>query len=309
MSVDTRFTSCPDSESLKAFAQGELSERSMEQLANHLGTCANCDSQVRQAIAGDEVLRDLFRRKEYLDTSPSDPQFRELVLFARNLRGRSFEPRDDRDVQTDHEPTQFLSTRSLDSDRLPELQETPNLELPTAFGRYQVTGQLGSGGFGVVYKGWDVELQRSVAIKVAKRRRVENAKDAEAYLEEARYLASLDHPGIVPVFDVGSTVEGFFYLVSKLIDGTDLSKSIRASRLDYRASAKIVSEVATALDYAHRHGFVHRDVKPALGHWCDAYITIYGTWCEPLTTEVFSRMNKRLAEVHREVRRNQEIES
>src|SRR5689334_14138724 len=75
----------------------------------------------------------------------------------------------------------------------------PPEELPARLGRYRVTGLLGTGGFGVVYKGHDDELQRDVAIKVSHSRHVTSRDDADAYLAEARILASLDHPGIVAV--------------------------------------------------------------------------------------------------------------
>src|SRR5215831_17154663 len=77
--------------------------------------------------------------------------------------------------------------------------------VPARLGRYRVTAQLGSGGFGVVYKGYDEELRRDVAIKLPHRHRITCPADIETYLAEARILASLDHPGIVPVHDVGRT--------------------------------------------------------------------------------------------------------
>src|SRR5208282_4344287 len=92
--------------------------------------------------------------------------------------------------------------------RVPAVETGPDpalfaLEAPSRLGRYRITGQLGSGGFGTVYRGYDEELQRDVAIKVPHRARIAGPWDIEAYLSEARILASLDHPHIVPVFDLG----------------------------------------------------------------------------------------------------------
>src|SRR5438034_6310045 len=84
--------------------------------------------------------------------------------------------------------------------------------LPAHFGRYRVVAKLGAGGFGVVYKGHDADLRRDVAIKVPHRKRVAVPEDIEAYLAEARMVATLDHPGIVPVYDMGRTEDGLCYL-------------------------------------------------------------------------------------------------
>jgi eukaryotic-like serine/threonine-protein kinase len=84
---------------------------------------------------------------------------------------------------------------------------------PTHFGRYRVLARLGAGGFGVVYQGFDDELRRAVAIKVPHPRRVTSPEDINAYLSEGRILAGLDHPGIVPIYDVGRSEAGWCYLV------------------------------------------------------------------------------------------------
>src|SRR5437899_1343707 len=90
---------------------------------------------------------------------------------------------------------------------------------PERIGRYRVEKLLGRGGFGLVYLACDDQLQRPVAIKVPHRHRVANPEDAEAYLTEARTVANLDHPNIVPVHDVGSTDQFPCFVVSKFIDG------------------------------------------------------------------------------------------
>ena len=133
---------------------------------------------------------------------------------------------------------------------------------PTAIGRYRVLRRLGQGGFGRVYLARDEELDRPVAVKVPHRRLVARPEDAEAYLTEARTVAHLDHPHIVPVFDVGSTEECPFFFVSKYIEGRTLAQQIRKDRPAVRPAAELVATVAEALHYAHCKGLVHRDVKP-----------------------------------------------
>lgn len=91
-------------------------------------------------------------------------------------------------------------------------------------GRYRIDKILGEGGFGRVYLAYDDQLNRPVAIKVPNPDRILGPDDAKAYLTEARVLASLDHPNIVPVYDVGTTPNGLIYVVSKLIEGSDLAK-------------------------------------------------------------------------------------
>ena len=108
-------------------------------------------------------------------------------------------------------------------------QEFFSLLHPPKFGRYMIQRRLGTGGFGEVYLAFDEELDRSVAIKVPRPERVSCPEDVEAYLTEARIVASLDHPHIVPVYDVGRTDDGLCFVVSKFIEGSDLADRIKDS--------------------------------------------------------------------------------
>jgi serine/threonine protein kinase/formylglycine-generating enzyme required for sulfatase activity len=134
---------------------------------------------------------------------------------------------------------------------------------PATIGRYRIIRRLGRGGFGTVYLARDDELDRSVAIKVPHPEHIEHPEDVEAYLNEARILARLDHPNIVPVFDVGRTEDGLCFVVSKLVEGNDLAVRIARARPTFRESAELVATIAEALHYAHTRGLVHRDIKPA----------------------------------------------
>jgi serine/threonine protein kinase len=134
-------------------------------------------------------------------------------------------------------------------------------DLPASLGRYRLTARLGHGGFGVVYQAYDEQLRREVALKVPHRDRLRRPEDAEAYLAEAQILARLDHPHIVPVYDVGQS-DGLYYVVSKFIAGSDLAQQIRAGRLSHGQAVELVATVAEALHHAHTRGLVHRDIKP-----------------------------------------------
>jgi len=144
----------------------------------------------------------------------------------------------------------------------PKRDDAACVEHPERIGRYRIEKVLGKGSFGLVYLANDEQLDRHVAIKVPHAKLISKPEDAEAYLTEARTVASLDHPHIVPVHDVGSTEDCPCYVVSKYIEGTDLSATLKKSRVKYRESAELIATVAEALHYAHKQGLVHRDVKP-----------------------------------------------
>jgi serine/threonine protein kinase len=133
---------------------------------------------------------------------------------------------------------------------------------PAHIGRYRLERVLGEGGFGIVYLGYDRQLQRPVAVKVPHRRLVSRPEDAEPYLTEARTVAMLDHPNIVPVYDVGNSADCPCFVVSKYIEGTTLAQRLRSAPPPVRDGAELLAIVAEALNHAHRQGLVHRDIKP-----------------------------------------------
>ena len=145
-----------------------------------------------------------------------------------------------------------------------------------SIGRYEVRKMLGEGAFGRVFLGFDVELQREVAIKVPHGRRQIRRDD---YLREARNVARLDHPAIVPAYDFGYMDIGTCFFVSKYIAGADLAKAIEAEPLDFDSVADLTATIADALHHAHERGLVHRDIKPAnilLDHESRPHITDFG---------------------------------
>jgi len=133
--------------------------------------------------------------------------------------------------------------------------------LPERIGRYRIDCHLGEGGFGIVYRGYDEQLQRSVAVKVP-HEHLKAAGTIDAYLDEARIVARLEHPNIVPVYDVGSNEQFPCFVVSKFVEGGDLGHRLRQSRLSWREAAELCAAIADGLHYAHKRGLVHRDIKP-----------------------------------------------
>jgi eukaryotic-like serine/threonine-protein kinase len=138
----------------------------------------------------------------------------------------------------------------------------PAESMPRHIGRYRVERVLGKGSFGLVYLAHDEQLQRPVAVKVPHRNLISHPEDFQAHLTEARTVASLDHPNIVPVYDVGSNDSFPVFIVSKYIEGTTLAQRIKDDRPSLTETMELVATIAATLHYAHGKGLVHRDVKP-----------------------------------------------
>lgn len=129
-------------------------------------------------------------------------------------------------------------------------------------GRYRIDELLGSGAMAHVYKAFDSEINRTVAIKVLKKNNCHDEEYFNRFLSEAKAAGFLSHPNIVTIFDVGR-YEETPYIVMELIEGLTLGEKLESGELfDIKYSLKIMLQLAEALDYAHNNGIVHRDVKP-----------------------------------------------
>jgi serine/threonine protein kinase/formylglycine-generating enzyme required for sulfatase activity len=225
------------------------------------------DDQLRAVHAACETFEQALRNgkpiciEDQIAAAPQDirsPLFCELLAIELELRAAREGPPNAADYQARF-PDHIEGIRQV----FGEMSEArPADDLPKKIGRYRIQNVLGTGAFGRVYLAYDEELKRPVAIKVPHASLVSRPEDAKRYLTEARMVANLDHPHIVGVQDVGSTDECPCYIVFKYVDGTDLAKRIKQPRLSYMAAAELVATLAEALHYAHKHGLVHRDVKP-----------------------------------------------
>ena len=136
-----------------------------------------------------------------------------------------------------------------------------SLSSGTRLGPYEIRGSLGRGGMGEVYRAADTRLGREVAIKILPADTAGDPDSIRRFEKEARAVASISHPHIVPLFDVGEA-EGLHYVVTELVEGETLRSLLLSGRLPTPEAARIASEVAEGLAAAHEKGLVHRDIKP-----------------------------------------------
>lgn len=128
--------------------------------------------------------------------------------------------------------------------------------------RYQVESELGTGGFSNVFTAYDRQLKRRVALKISKRAYA-NRDGQRKFYNEARTIAQLDHPHILPIYDIGLTERGEVFVVTKLMSQGDLSQAIAKKSLSRDEIIGIAASVADAAYHAHKHGVIHRDISSA----------------------------------------------
>ncbi len=155
----------------------------------------------------------------------------------------------------------FVETEKPSSPAVQHQSGSDSDSVEYVIGKYQLTKQLGQGGFGSVWKAIDTTLHRTVAIKLPKST-VVGPNRRDGFLKEARALARLDHPGIVRVIEVGKTEQGVF-IVSEYVDGSEFRDFLKNRALSIGEVVTFARQLATALHHAHECGLVHRDLKPA----------------------------------------------
>jgi tRNA A-37 threonylcarbamoyl transferase component Bud32 len=236
---------CPSPAELRAFAVGDLGDTDIDRIAGHVLECEPCDRALR-SLDGltDGLLRSLGGLSPEAQLSAPVPE--PLLQVARNA-GRS-------------SGGVSSSEMSLDSGR--RLARMLG-EGACRLGRFELEAELGIGSFGHVFRARDTELDRTVALKIQRAGNITSGETAERFHREARSVAQLKHRGIVALYDTGATEDGICFLVSEFIAGHTLEEVLRNGPLDPRRAAQLIAEMADALQYAHDHGIVHRDVKPS----------------------------------------------
>ncbi|HZV06499.1 MAG TPA: protein kinase [Gemmataceae bacterium] len=221
-------TGCPELGELAEFATGDLPRAELARIADHLESCHACaEALVTFDDRTDSFLLRLRQSAEHEDATASylPP---ELLEAARSSRR--------------HDPP-AAGRRRLDG--------------------FELLQELGVGSFGQVFRARDTELDRTVAIKILRAGRFAAPEEVDRFLREARSAAQLKHPGIVSIYGTGQSEDGTCYLVEEFVPGTTLAARLKSGRFGFRAAAALIADVALALDYAHRHGVIHRDITPS----------------------------------------------
>jgi serine/threonine protein kinase len=131
------------------------------------------------------------------------------------------------------------------------------------FAGYRIDSRVGRGGMGVVYRATDLALDRLVALKVLTEELANDPEFRRRFVSESKLAASLDHPNVIPIHAAGEH-DGILFIAMRLVPGDDLRTILRAhGRLEPERAIPLIAQIASALDSAHAHGLVHRDVKPA----------------------------------------------
>jgi eukaryotic-like serine/threonine-protein kinase len=228
----TNSSDCPNPAELALFVTGDLSGRSIERIARHVGTCNACESALAALDHSADSLLSRLQGAAIQDAPVEAPVPRELLAAARSLHGEQ-------------------------RGRWDQLDEQPR-----RVGKFELLEKLGLGSFGHVFRARDTELDRTVAIKMLRAGLLASREEVDRFVREARSAAQLQHPGLVALYETGQTEEGLFYLVEEFVQGETLAARLKAGRFSFRQAADLIAAVADALDYAHRHGVIHRDVKP-----------------------------------------------
>jgi eukaryotic-like serine/threonine-protein kinase len=221
---------CPPDLQLLGLVLGKLPERELSNYAIHIETCTLCELRLRELEQQADPLLD-------------------------DLRGAESTPH----AATDYLPSGLVERlHTFRPDAI-----SGGLGVNRRLGRFLLLEERGAGSFAQVFRAWDPELEREVALKLPRAGTLASTADTERFLREARSAARLHHPGIVTLHEIGQLEDGTCFLVEEFIQGPTLAQRLRQHSLDPRDAALLVAQVARALHYAHEQGVIHRDLKPA----------------------------------------------
>lgn len=157
-------------------------------------------------------------------------------------------------------PAETPAHSTISTDRTAPLRVL--FETPRQLDRFRIDAEIGRGGFGVVYRAFDTQLKRVVALKVPKDTLDEHTK--ERFFREAKATAALDHAGLVPIFEAGETEDGICFIATAFCDGPNLHRWLQQHpNVPCLTAAAFVRDLAEAMQHAHNRGVIHRDLKPA----------------------------------------------
>lgn len=251
MTNDTQ-SRCPEQYELAAFSVGDLSNQRLEQVADHIDHCEPCGNVVDYIAS--QTKTGLLAELRSIGIQSSDLAI-ETRAHSRLLAVPPILLKTVREVpQVASIPESFDSGRRL-ANRLKKE--------PVRLGRFELKSELGVGSFGCVFKAYDTELDRWVAIKVQRAGTLATNEDIERFLREAQSIAQLNHPGIATVYDTVRCDDDICYLVTEYVDGESLETKLEQETFTFEHSANLIAAIGDALQYAHEKGIVHRDIKPS----------------------------------------------
>ena len=236
---------CPSDAELQSFLVGDLPGSTYDDVTDHLKRCAACAGRLEDwEDDSDDLVMQLagLTACEKGSAESIPPPFLKAARSA--VSASSIDS----------------STFSIDAGKRFAKQLANG---PIRLGRFELTAELGIGSFGYVFKANDTDLDRVVAIKIQRAGRLAGEEEVQRFFREARSAAQLKHPHIVSLYETGQTDEDVCFLVTEFVEGETLEEWLRHNRPSANATAEFIVEVAGALDYAHRHGVIHRDVKPS----------------------------------------------
>ncbi len=190
-----------------------------------------------------------------------------------------------------------LTLPLVESPGLPRPPGFSPFELPSTFGHYRVEREIAAGGMGMVYEAEDTRLKRRVALKMLQRVLFSTEDARRRFRNEAELASQLDHPHIVPILEVGKC-EGQPYFTMKFIRGGNLADLLTAGKLPVREAAGLLVKIARAVHYAHLHGVLHLDLKPAnilIDEQGEPLLTDFGLARLHLTTEAGNTLTQTIA--------------
>lgn len=235
---------CPNRDTLQAFSLGRLGDEQWESVAAHVEDCPNCLGRLEVLDSARDDLIDELRNLphgKHLDSATNSASA-SLLLAAYT--------------------TDAPSGRQIVADAGRDLSRRL-VEGPVVLDRFVLQAELGVGSFGYVFRAWDPQQERAVALKIQRAGGFATHEETQRFLREARSAARLKHPAIVSIYETGQTADGVGFLVCEYVDGVTLEERLKAGPLPPDEAAAIAAELAAALQYAHEHGVIHRDIKPS----------------------------------------------
>jgi hypothetical protein len=165
-------------------------------------------------------------------------------------------------AQASHETARPAGPGTDTSVLMPGQAGRSDMSMPEQLGRYRIVHELGRGAMGTVYLAHDTQLDRTVALKVPRFAAGDGPEVRHRFFSEARAAATIEHPSVCPVYDVGE-IDGIPYLTMAYIQGQSLARVLEGGALPERQAMSLVRQLAAALRAAHERGIVHRDLKPS----------------------------------------------